>query len=147
MKKVGLLLLAVAVISAPLVWGQGGSAEQQIKALQDQLVQATLHGDTTFFEKHLADDYTAIHGDGKLSSKAQEIANLKSAANKYEALDVHHRKIRIYGDTAVVTSQASIKATINGKAFSGEYSSTRVWVKQKGGWKSVAFQSTRVAGQ
>jgi ketosteroid isomerase-like protein len=121
-----------------------GNVEQQIKTLQEQLVQATFESDTSLLEKFLAEDYTAIHSDGKLSTKAQEIENFKSGALKYESIDVHERKIRAYGDTAIVNSQASVKARINGKPVSGDFRSTRVWVKQKSNWKIVAFQATRI---
>jgi len=122
--------------------GKGGNVEQQIAALSDQAVQAYLKGDTSFFEKYLANDYTAIYASGQLYTKAE---SLRSGTLKYEAIDVHERKIRAYGDTAVVITLTSSKGTLSGKPFSGDYRNTLVWVKQKGGWKSVALQSTRVA--
>ena len=96
-------------------------------------------------EKYFADDYTAIHGDGKLSTKAQEIENFKSGAFKLESDDLRERKIRAYGDTAVVIGLASAKGTLGGKPFSADFRFTRIWVKQQGNWKSVAYQATRVA--
>ena len=38
--------------------------------------------DTSFMENHLADEFTAIHSDGKLTTKAQEIDNLRSSYSK-----------------------------------------------------------------
>lgn len=122
-----------------------GTAEQQIKSLQAQFTQALLRSDTTFLEKYFADDYTAIHGDGKLSTKAEEIEEFKSGAIKYDSINVREAKIRTYGDTAVANSLFSVKGTINGKPFSGDVRNIRVWVKHKGDWKIVAFQNTRVA--
>jgi uncharacterized protein (TIGR02246 family) len=123
----------------------GGTVEQQIKALQAQLTQAFLKSDTTFFEKYFADDYTAIYAAGKLYTKAQVIENFKSGATKYESIDEREAKIRTYGDTAVVNSLFSVKGVTNGKPFSGDIRNTRVWVKQNGDWKLVAFQNTQVA--
>jgi ketosteroid isomerase-like protein len=122
----------------------GGTAEQQIKTLEAQRIAAILKGDTSFLEKYFADDYVAIRGDGKLSTKAQEIENIKSGITKYESLDEHELKIRIYGDTAISNGLFSIKAIINGKPITGDARTTRVWVRQKGNWKLVAFQATRV---
>jgi hypothetical protein len=87
----------------------------------------------------------AIHGDGKLSTKAQEIENFKSGAVKYESIEVREEKIRTYGDAVVVNLLGSVKATINGKPYGGDFRNTRVWVKQNGNWKIVVFQTTRVA--
>lgn len=123
---------------------QGGNAEEQINKVTDQVIAARLKGDANSYEKLLADDYTAIRGDGKLTTKAQEIENFKSGATKDESLDVRDQKIRVYGDTAVVTALFSFKGTVNGKPVSGDFRTTRVWVKQDGNWKLVAFQGTRV---
>ncbi len=156
MKKVNLIVLALVatcLLAALCALGQdpkggkaeGGTVEQQITALSDQAVEAYLKADTAFFEKYFADDYTAIHRDGKLSTKAQEIENLKSGALKFEAIHVLGRRISTYGDTTVVLTLFSSNGTLSGKPFSGDALSTRILVKQKGGWKEVAFQSTRVA--
>src|ERR1019366_6339314 len=114
-----------------------GNVEQQIKTLSDQLSQAYVKDDTSFFEKYLADDYTGIYATSRPYTKAE---SLKPGAIKYESFDVHEMKIRVYGDTAVVTSLTSAKVTFraDGKQISGDYRTTRVWVKQKGGWKLVA---------
>jgi hypothetical protein len=141
---VTLVILALAV-SVPLAWSQGGTSEQQIKTLFDQTVAAQLNADTKFFEKILADDYTTIRGDGSVLTKAQEIESYKSGGIKYEADDVKDLKIRIYGNTAVTTALLTISNIRNGKPYSGTIRSTRVWVKQKGNWKCVANQATRVS--
>ncbi len=120
------------------------SVQQEIKALQGQVVQAILKSDTSVLEKYYADDYVAIHGDGKLTTKAQEIENFKAGITKYESITVREAKIRIYGETAVVNAFASVKTVVNGRPYAGDVRNTRVWVKDGGGWKLVVFQTTRV---
>ena len=148
MKKMRIIVPAVLVVCllvVPLAWSQGGNAEEQIGALSDQFVQAMAKADTAFMEKHFADEFTAIHSDGKLTTKAQEIENLKSSTLKWDSVDVQDRKIHVYGDAATVIMLATSKGTISGKPYSGDFRTTQVWVKNKGNWKMVAFQSTRVA--
>jgi len=155
MKKANLILLVlvvVCVLAAPLALGQGektgkakgGSVEQQITTLTDQLNQAFGKADIGWMEKHFADDFTAIHSNGKLVTKAQEIDNVKTGNIKWATVDLHDRKIRVFGQTAVVTSLDSSTGTVGGNPYSGDFRATQVWVKQKGNWKMVAFQSTRV---
>lgn len=121
------------------------NAQQEIKTLQGQVLQAILKGDTSVMEKYYSDDYIAIHGDGKVTTKTQEIENFKSGVTKYDSITVLEAKIRIYGDTAVVNALASVTTIVNGKPFSGDVRNTRVWVKDGGNWKLVVFQTTRVA--
>jgi len=120
------------------------TVEEQIKALQEESRKAALKGDASFLEKHLADNYVGVSGSGAQVTKDQAIQELKSGAIKFESIDVRDTKIRVYGNTAIVDSLASLKMTSNGKPINGDYRATFVWVKQKGSWKRVAFQSTRV---
>ena len=145
MRIIAPVLVAVCLLVVPVAWSQGGNVEQQIAALDDQVVQAYLKADTSFMERYFADDYTAVHSDGKLTTKAQEIENCKSGALKHESMDVRERKIRVYGDTAVVIRLVSSKGTYGGKSFSADSRVTEFWVKRKGNWKIVAYQVTRVA--
>lgn len=153
MKNIALSLrlafIALAVSQACSAFGQTAAtdaenAQQEIKTLQGQVVQAILKADTGVLEKFYADDYVAIHGDGKLTTKAEEIENFKTGVTKYESITVNEGKIRIYGDTAVVNALATVKTVVNGKPYSGQVRNTRVWVKEAGVWKLVVFQTTRV---
>jgi ketosteroid isomerase-like protein len=147
MKKVRLFfvaLLLMYVLIPTLALGQGGSVEQQITTVTDQLNQAFGKGDVGWMEKHFADDFTAIHSNGALVTKAQEIDNVKTGKIKWASVDLHDRKIHVLGDTAVVITLASSTGTIAGNPYSGDFRTTQVWVKRNGDWKMVAFQSTRV---
>jgi Domain of unknown function (DUF4440) len=121
------------------------NVEQQIRTLHDRGRQAALKGDAGFFEKHLANNYFGIGGDGRLRTKAEAVEDLKSGDIKYASIDERDVRVNTYGDTAIVNSTASVKLTIQGKPISGDYRATFVYVKQGGNWREVAFQSTPVA--
>jgi ketosteroid isomerase-like protein len=147
MRKVNLVVSAffsIWLLAAPLASAQGGNVEQQISALSDEMIQANLRGDTGFYQKYYADDATIVHGNGKLFTKDQDIADLKSGAIKYEAIDVREKTIHVYGDTAVVHLLLTFKGSLSGKPFGPiNLRRTVVWVNQKGSWKVVAWQVTR----
>ena len=144
-KRIALVLVTFSLFSVPLAWSKGGNAEQQIKTVTDEVSVALLKADSNSLEKLLADDYAGIHSDGRLVTKAQEIESVKSSALKYETNEIQDLKIQVYGHTAVATALASLKGTVGGKPFSFIVRSTRVWVKQNGNWKSVAYQATRMS--
>ena len=121
------------------------NARQEIEKLQAELVQAFLNNDTGTLEKHYAGDYLSIPSNGNLLTKVGEIENYRSGAVRYNAITVREMKIRTYGDTAVVNLLVTVTTTVNGKRTSGDLRNTRVWVKQDGAWRVVAFQATRVA--
>ncbi len=150
----GLWLVAMCLALATVAFSQAPSdARQEIERLEEQARQAALKGDISFVEKYTASDYVAIMGNGRSHGKAEEIQNRQSGGLTYQTIDVHELKIRIYGDTAVCNSLASVKLTVQekgyktyyNKEYSGDYRFTRVWVKQGGDWKLVSFQSTKTS--
>ena len=143
--RIALVLITVSLLVVPLAWSQGGSAEQQIRTATNDLMAAVLKADTDAMDKILADDYTGVRGDGSVLTKAQEIEKYKSGAIKYATNEIKDLKIRVYGHTAIVTSHSYTKNVRDGKPYSGANRNIWVWVKQKGTWKCVAYQTTRVS--
>lgn len=125
--------------------GPAPSADERVIAqLEDQCLKATLHGDTDFPEKYFADDYTQIALGGNLTSKQDQIRFRKTGQISYQALDLKDRTVRIYGDIAVVVMHSYAKYTGNGRPIEGDFRATRVWHRQNGMWKIVAFQTNKV---
>jgi len=122
-----------------------GSIERQIKTLHEKSRKAALKGDAGFLEKYLTSDYLGIGGDGRLITKDQNLQMLKSGAIKYEAIDERDLKIRVYGDTAVVTALASVNLAVDGKRIRGDHRVTFVCVNQEGNWREASFQATPIA--
>jgi ketosteroid isomerase-like protein len=127
--------------------GQAGGTEQAVRKLEDERRAALLRGDVAYYERVLADDYTGTGPDGAVSDKAQTIANAKAGNPRFESLAYDDMKVRVYGDTAVVTGRATIKGQNMGQDISGLARFLRVYVKRQGRWQLVAFQTTRVTQQ
>ena len=69
---------------------------------------------------------------------------IKTGKIKLTANEVSDMKVRVYGDTAVVTGKSTAKGSINGIELKGPVMFTRVYVKKSGKWQSVAFQQTPI---
>ena len=146
MKKLCVFVLALLTCASILALGQkskGNSVEQEILKLEDASRDAALKGDASWIEKNLSDDFVRILSDGRALDRQQFIDNFKKT--KYDAIDFTDRKVRVYGNSAVVNLTANVKGTSEGRDISGTNRASRVWVKIKGQWKLVNFQSTRVA--
>jgi ketosteroid isomerase-like protein len=152
MKRILLLaLLTIATSSFTLAQmtdeksAPKGKTEQELTKLEQDRAQATIKGDTAFIDQNTADDYTFINPRGALRTKAQLLADFKSGEIKLEGYDLDDLQVRVFGDTGVVTGRSTQKGKAYGQDAAGQYRFTRVYVKKDGSWKSVAFQSTRVA--
>jgi ketosteroid isomerase-like protein len=125
--------------------GGGDSSGDEIKQLEQERNQALLRGDAAALARMTSDDYTFINQRGELRTKAEIVSGFKSGTYKYEARQISDLKVRVYGNTAIVTGRATQKGVENIKDYSGENRFTRVYVKQEGCWVSVALQVTSVA--
>jgi ketosteroid isomerase-like protein len=120
------------------------SAEREIESLEKTRNEAVLHGDVTALDRMTSDDYTFITLKGELRTKADILKGFASGSFHYESRQISDLKVRLYGDTAVITGRSVQKGMENGKDYSGDYRFTRVYVKEKGRWLTVALQTTLI---
>jgi ketosteroid isomerase-like protein len=120
------------------------NAIEEIKVLEEARNQAVLHGDVAALDRMTSDDYTFITLRGELRTKSDILRGFSSGSFKYESRQISNLNVRVYGDTAVVTGRSIQKGVENGKDYSGAYWFTRVYVKQKGRWVTVALQTTLI---
>jgi ketosteroid isomerase-like protein len=119
--------------------------EDQLKKMESDRAAAVVKGDVATLESQTSDDYTLINANGQVSGKAQTMSAIKSGDIKLTANELSDLKVRVYGDTAVVTGKSNAKGTIGGRELKGPVMFTRVYVKKDGKWQSVAFQQTPIA--
>ena len=94
--------------------------------------EAGLKKDTKALEKIIGDEWVAIDFQGKTITKAQAIADrLKSASTTNQSVVLGEMKVRVFGNTAVVTGTDVEKSTYKGKDSSGKYAWTDVFVNPK----------------
>ncbi len=108
-------------------------SKHEIDQLEQNWRDAILHRNVQAMDALLADDYIAITANGTLQSKDQALANLKSGALHFSSIDFSDRKVRFYGQTALVTSRAEVKGTTSEGDLTGSYRYTRVYVRDPQG--------------
>jgi len=139
--------VCIFLTASLLAWGQ--SAEQTVTQLEKEWSQigtnkANLAADVKAADRIMADDWIATDFLGKTITKAEAIANLKSGANTTQSIELSPIKVRIIGDTAIVTASDTEKSTYKGKDSSGKYVWTDIFVKRNGKWQAVATHSTKL---
>ena len=118
---------------------------EEIASLNRQWMESYVRRDIGFLERHLSEDYVSTFPDGTVLDKQGEIELLKSGAVAMSEMTPSEMNVRIYGETAVITGQSTIKAIVKGEEVSGEYRFTDIWVRQHDHWQAVASQVTRIA--
>jgi ketosteroid isomerase-like protein len=117
---------------------------KEIEALEMQWRQAQLNNDVAVMDRLLADDYIGISATGTIETKPEALALRRAGTLHITGLDLNDLKVRIYGDTAVVTSRADLQGTNGASDISGKYRYTRVYNRRYGQWKIVSFEASRI---
>jgi ketosteroid isomerase-like protein len=65
------------------------------------------------------------------------------SSSTHEMMQSDDTRVRIYGNTAVVTALTSTKGKFSGQVFTTKERATDIFVKQNGQWQYVLSQLTR----
>jgi ketosteroid isomerase-like protein len=135
----------------PLVFGTvtdlNASSEEDAKtvaALDTKYQAAVKSNDAATMDQILADDFVLVNGRGKVSSKADLIESARKKEVTYERQDEDPgtQKVRVWGDTAVVTALLWIKAMQGDKPIDYKLWFSDTYVRTPTGWRYVFGQAS-----
>ena len=138
-------LITLLMVAGLATAGFGASADSELKAIEQQWLDAYLKSDPAFVKNLEAEDYSIIEPDGAVSTKAQDVKSTTDKTFVLKSATMSDFKCRMVGDNcAVVTVMLKMSGTDEGKDFSGDYRGTDVFEKKNGKWMAVASQLTKV---
>ncbi|GAC1474328.1 MAG: hypothetical protein NVSMB9_24480 [Isosphaeraceae bacterium] len=141
------LLLAAPLAAAGQDRDRPGDSNRILTNLEKAWGDAVVKRDTTAIDRTLDDDYILITPEGQLVAKAQVLKSFKSPGNqtfRITGIDLGEMRIRIFGDTAVVSSRFTLKVEAEEGKVETPFRHTDVFVKRPDGWRCVARQATRI---
>jgi len=133
-----------AAVPSPAVVQTPEDIQKEILAQDARRMEAMVKADVKTLGEILRDDLTYIHSSGQIETKAQVIDEIVTGKLTYRALVPSEQTVRLFGDSALVTGRAQIKATSNRKALGFWVRFTEVWIRTGGTWQLAAWQSTRL---
>ncbi len=90
--------------------------------------------------------YTLTNSHAELSTREDDLVEVKTHAVEYSSFYKHDQKVRLYGDTAIVSGITSLEGVSGDKPFTLEVRFTDIFVRRNGAWKAVAGHITRLDG-
>jgi hypothetical protein len=116
-----------------------------VRAAELARFTAQMTRDTAALRSLLADELRYVHSNALAESKDHFIETVATGRIVYDSLvpvDLEHR---VYGETAVGAGRVRVQVRMNGQApVRVDLLFTTVHVRRGGGWRLVAWQSTRV---
>jgi ketosteroid isomerase-like protein len=119
--------------------------EKAVATLDTEYQAAVKNNDVATMDRILADDFVLVTGLGKTYSKRDLLEEARSKRMHYECQEDSQQKVRVWGDTAVVTALLWAKGTQDGKSFDYKLWFSDIYLKTGKGWRYVFAQaSTRI---
>jgi ketosteroid isomerase-like protein len=140
-----LLLAAAAAVSAagPAAPKASTSADERaVAALDTQYQAAVAKNDAAAMDRILADDFVLVTGKGKVFTKADLLSEARGGKTVYEKQEDISQKVRVWGDTAVVTALLWEKGIEDGKPFDYRLWFSDTYIRTPSGWRYVFGQSS-----
>lgn len=140
-----LLKLLFLMLITTVVMAESSNQDAEIVASLDTKYQAAVErNDADTMDQVLADDFMLVVGNGTVYNKADLINGAREKKTTYEKqVEIDNsQKVRVWGDTAVVTAKLWIKGTSEVKSFDKKLWFSDTYVRTKTGWKYVFGQAS-----
>lgn len=118
------------------------TAVEEVLALEQARQAALAAGDLDALAELLADDLVHVHGNGTVHDKTMLLNHLKGTAR---AVERKRLKVRVYGDTAVITGDNINRLDQpDGDPRTITVFATQVAHKADGRWRFVSFHGVKL---
>jgi ketosteroid isomerase-like protein len=139
--KTGVALLAAICIGCE-VRVTASDDGMAVAELDTRYQAAVKRNDMAAMDRLLAEDFVLVTGSGKTYGKADLLEEARSGRMVYERQEDSSQKVRIWGDTAVVTAKLWAKGTENGRPFDYTLWFSDTYVRTRHGWRYAFGQAS-----
>ena len=118
--------------------------EKSVSALDTQYQKAVKENDAARMDRILLDDFVLVTGNGTVYNKTDLLKSARDKDIVWEQQDEEQgtQKVRLWGDTAVVTAKLWIKGTKAGVPFDRKLWFSDTYVRTAHGWKYAFGQAS-----
>jgi ketosteroid isomerase-like protein len=134
-----LLLIAGLMLAAGAnSIGQEKSDAATVRSLELKWTESYKQRSIDILSSLLADEFVITVEDGNVYSKAGYISHTADSKVRVDVAEMSDLKVRIHGNTAIVTGAYHEKGMSEGKPYEYRDRLTDVWIKSAGKWQVVA---------
>ena len=134
------VVVGVALLS---VQARDADVKASILAAERMRFNAMTSEDFDVLESLLAEELTYCHSSGLRQSKNEFMRSIRAREFRYAAIALEGVPVvQVFGETAVVTGRAQVRAESKGGQSLVQIQFTDVYVRRNGRWLQVAWQAT-----
>ncbi len=132
-----MVLCLFGVLSAT-VWAQEKSDAAAVRSLELKWTESYKQRNIDILSSVLSEDFVITIEDGSVYSKAGYISHSADASVHVSVAELSDLKVRIHGDTAIVTGAYHERGESGGKPYEYHDRLTDVWMKSGGKWQVIS---------
>jgi ketosteroid isomerase-like protein len=136
------LFLALLLISGRVL--AQTATQRDVLAAENARFAAQVRQDFPTLERLIGDDLFYVHSNGDIDTKATFIGGMREGRRRYDAIRIDTAAVRVFGKTAVINATCTYyRKNPDGTPNNLYLRYTDVWVRRRGGWQLVSWQSQR----
>jgi ketosteroid isomerase-like protein len=138
------ILVVFLIFGTSIAIADSKSDAEAVAALDTEYQAAVARNDADTMDRILADDFVLVLGNGSVHTKAELLKEARAKSIQYEQqVEVDNsQKVRVWGDTAVVTAKLWVKGSRGDQSFDRKLWFSDTYVRTKDGWKYVFGQAS-----
>ena len=121
--------------------------EDELAKLEAEFANAIVKNIPEEIRQFVSDDWIIINADGGIIDRQRFLEVIKSGTLTHEMMESDDIRVRVYGDSAVVSAITRSKGKFMGQEFTTHERSTDVFVRRDGRWRCVLTQLTGLTKQ
>jgi ketosteroid isomerase-like protein len=136
--------MLLALLALPLIVESSDADREAVLRVEQEWQQALIAADVKALDRIYVETMIYTHSNGSVDDKASYIAKLKSGESVYKSMTRDDIKVQIFGDAAIVTCHWRVSSVSGTTVNNTNARYLHFYTKQKGQWRMVAHQATRI---
>jgi ketosteroid isomerase-like protein len=120
------------------------TVEQELIDVAREWDRAMITNDANSIGQYMADEWTITGPDGSTTDKTKFLELIRSGVLSHDVMASENIRVRVYGDTAVLTARGVSGGKFHNQPFREEEQGSNVFVRIEGRWRCVLTHLSRL---
>jgi len=121
--------------------------EEELVNVEKEFTDTIVKNNPEKIREFVTEDWIIVNADGSIIEMERFLEVIQSGVLTHEAMESDDMRVRIYGDSAVVSALTRSKGKFMGQEFTTHERSTDVFVRLDGKWRCALTQLTGIKEQ
>jgi hypothetical protein len=138
------LFIFLIFVSVSRITSAQSADEKEVAKAVELFRQALVDGKENPLKEIVAEELSYGHSNGRVEDKTGFIKRLVSGESDFKTIELSEQTISVTDNTAIVRHKLVAETSDSGQPGNVKLAVLLIWQKQKGKWKLLARQATKL---